>query len=109
TYTTLFRYWEEMVETTKKVREEEDNDDINGFIYQGDQIEGVVINFLEVLWGLGGDIEVNDEIKIDTPEAVEALTLMQDLIYKEKVSPVSVATSNPDDNKIGRASCRERV
>lgn len=90
--------WEEMVETTKKVREEEDNDDINGFIYQGDQIEGVVINFLEVLWGLGGDIEVNDEIKIDTPEAVEALTLMQDLIYKEKVSPVSVATSNPDDN-----------
>src|SRR5699024_10052094 len=57
-----------------------------------------VINFLEVLWGLGGDIEVNDEIKIDTPEAVEALTLMQDLIYKEKVSPVSVATSNPDDN-----------
>src|SRR5699024_11301939 len=80
------------------VRVEEDNSELNGFIYQGDQIEGVVINCLEVLWGLGGDIEVNDEIKIDTPEAVEALTLMQDLIYKEKVSPVSVATSNPDDN-----------
>ncbi|HLQ82516.1 MAG TPA: ABC transporter substrate-binding protein [Pseudogracilibacillus sp.] len=90
--------WDEMIETTEKVRKEEGNDDLNGFIYQGDQIEGVVINFLEFLWGIGGEIEVDGEIRVDTPEAIEALTLMQDLIYEEKVSPVSVATSNPDDN-----------
>lgn len=91
--------WEEVIKVSKAIQKEENNDDLDGYLFQGDQIEGATINWLENLWGLGAEVQDDEEnLVVNTPEGVQALEKMQDLIYKDKISPVSVSTANPDEN-----------
>jgi multiple sugar transport system substrate-binding protein len=49
--------WDELAKTAKEVGEKEG---IGGYVGQGFQYEGLVVNYLEYVWGAGGDL-VNDD------------------------------------------------
>ena len=60
-------------------------------VFQGMQYEGLTCNFLEYLWGVGGDVIKNGEVLLDRKETVEALSFMKKLIDKN-YAPKSVLT-----------------
>lgn len=70
-----------------------------GFLWQGKQYEGLVTVFLEVLWGYGGDwIDAETrEVKLDSPEAVEALRFLRSTVGT--VSPPAVTTYTEEDTR----------
>jgi multiple sugar transport system substrate-binding protein len=93
--------WDELASVSKEILDKENNPNLTGYVFQGAKIEGATINWLEFLWGLGGDVfDSNGDIKVDTEKSIEALETMHRLVYEDKVSPVSVSTSNPNDNNI---------
>jgi multiple sugar transport system substrate-binding protein len=92
--------WDELAKTAQLILQKENNPNLTGFVFQGAKIEGATINWLEHLWGAGGDIYDGDAIKVDTEQGIKALQRMSDFIVKDKVSPLSVSTSNPADNNI---------
>jgi multiple sugar transport system substrate-binding protein len=69
-----------------------------GFLFQGQTYEGLVCAALEFIWGNGGRI-VDDEGRpvLDSPCNREALETMVNLIYRDGVSPLAVATFQEED------------
>lgn len=93
--------WNELIEQSQYILEQEKNPELRGFIFQGARIEGVTCNFLEYLWGMGGDVlDANGKVIIDNEKGKEALQFMYDLIYKHKISPAAVSTQVPDESRI---------
>jgi multiple sugar transport system substrate-binding protein len=84
------RTWQELVDTAKYITEREK--ELYGFIWQGKQYEGLVCNVLEYFWSNGGDVLRNGRVVIDSPQNIEALTFMRDLIAKHGVTPSLVTT-----------------
>ncbi|MBI3098130.1 MAG: ABC transporter substrate-binding protein [Planctomycetes bacterium] len=69
-----------------------------GFVFQAKQYEGLVCNFLEVLWGHGGDVfDGTGRVILDGPEAVRALTWMCGLV--RDVSPEGVTTYQEEESR----------
>ena len=68
--------------------------DISGYIFQAVQTEGGVINFLEYLWGHGGEL-LNENMEVilgDDSAGVDALTRLVNYIYTDQISPESCLT-----------------
>lgn len=52
-----------------------------GYVFQGLQYEGLAANFLEVLWGHGGEVfDESGRVVLDRPASVAALTWMAGLV-----------------------------
>lgn len=74
-------------------------DDMEGFVWQGARYEGLVCNFLEYLWGVGGSLDPErlagapDEVR---SEVETTLGLMRGLIVSGR-SPGSVLTYKEED------------
>src|SRR5215468_10606365 len=67
-----------------------------GFVWQGKQYEGLVANFLEVLWGFGGDwITADRQVLLDAPEALAALQFLVKTVGS--ISPPGVTTYTEED------------
>lgn len=97
----LPKTWKEMENVSKIILQKENDPNLVGYVFQGAKIEGATINWLEFLWGLGGDInDSSGKIKVDTPQGIEAMKTMDSLVHGSKISPVSVANSSPNDNAI---------
>jgi multiple sugar transport system substrate-binding protein len=61
-------------------------------VFQGMQYEGLVCNFLEYLWGAGGEvIDTEGKVVLDSPQTLEALRFMRRLI-DEGWAPKAVLT-----------------
>lgn len=89
------RTWDELVEMAKKISQAEG---IIGFVWQGARYEGLVCDFLEYLWSFGGEvIDEKGKVVIDSPQAVQALQFMVDLIYKHRITPEGVVTYMEED------------
>ncbi len=82
--------YEELVIACQKLQKA----DLHGFVWQGFQYEGLVCDWLEYLWGAGGDFwdSKTGKVVVDSPEGVASLQFMVDMIYKYKISPQSVLT-----------------
>lgn len=53
-------------------------------VFQGMQYEGLVCDFLEYLWGAGGEVlDSEGNVVLDSPQALEALRFMRKLIQEE--------------------------
>jgi len=90
--------WEELIKTAMFITGKENNPDLNGYISMWAQIEGLFMNYLQFLWGAGGQFfDKNGMPDVDSPEAVKALSTMVDMIYKYKVAPESILTYKPND------------
>jgi multiple sugar transport system substrate-binding protein len=71
-----------------------------GFLWQGKQYEGLVTVFLEVLRGYGGEwIDAQTrEVKLDSPQAVQALNFLKSAVGT--ISPPAVTTYTEEDTRI---------
>jgi trehalose/maltose transport system substrate-binding protein len=69
-----------------------------GYLWQGKQYEGLVTNYLEVLWGFGGDwISDDRRVLLDSSEAVQALRFLQSSIGT--ISPRGVVTYSEEETR----------
>jgi multiple sugar transport system substrate-binding protein len=85
--------WMELVETSKYIMEQEKNPDLRGFSSIWKQFEGLTCSALEIIWSYGGDIvDSNGKPAVKTKQLEQALTLMQDMIYKYQITPDGVTT-----------------
>ena len=65
---------------------------IAGFIQQMPQNEGGIINWMEYLWGYGGDL-VDSKLNVIVDQGtagVDSMQKLKDFIYKDKIMPESV-------------------
>lgn len=68
-----------------------------GYVWQGQQYEGLVCNFLEVLWSCGGDIfDSTGRPAMDSPQAIEAATILKRMIERN-ASPRGVLTYKEEE------------
>ncbi len=75
------RTWEELGEQAAKVRR--DAGTKHGFVFQGAEYEGGVVNGLEFIWNAGGDVLDPDdlsEVTVAEPRAVEGLEARRRLV-----------------------------
>jgi multiple sugar transport system substrate-binding protein len=82
--------WEEMREMAEKVRQERGTN--YGFVFQGAEYEGGVVNGLEFIWNSGGDVlDLRDpeKVTVASPEAVAGLETARGLV-SEGVAPGAV-------------------
>jgi multiple sugar transport system substrate-binding protein len=69
-----------------------------GFLFQGQTYEGLVCVTLEFMWSNGGGIfDKTGHLVLDQPRNREALETLVNLIYRDHVSPVAVATFQEED------------
>ncbi|PNR92578.1 ABC transporter substrate-binding protein [Petrotoga sp. 9PWA.NaAc.5.4] len=93
--------WEEVVKQATYIVEHENDPNLYGYISMWGKIEGLFMNYLQFLWGKGGDFfDENGNLNITSREAIEALQFMVDMIYKYKLAPQSIVTYTPDDARI---------
>jgi len=72
-----------------------------GYVWQGAQYEGIVCDFVEVLYGFGGTIlDPNDskKVTINSPAAQQALAAM--VSWVGTISPAAVTTYQEDDARL---------
>ena len=70
--------WDEMKRMSEKVRA--DSGTKHGFVFQGAQDEGGVVDALEHIWNAGGDVLDGNRVIIDSPESAQGLRLRRSLI-----------------------------
>ncbi len=68
-----------------------------GYLMPGKKIEAIVDEWLEFLWGDGGDIGNPGSLDLTGAKQVAALQYMHDLIYKYKLAPQGTNTYAPND------------
>jgi len=89
----------ELVAQVRRIRAGERDSRLDGFLWQGKQYEGLVVNVLEHLWANGTDVLRNDgEIFPDPERATAALAFLRSLI----VSGVSPALITQADEELTR-------
>jgi multiple sugar transport system substrate-binding protein len=60
------------------------------YVFQGDEYEGLVCNYLELVAGQDRTALSANRINLDAPAARSALQLLVDLVHREKASPPGV-------------------
>ncbi len=68
-----------------------------GYAFQGNQYEGLVCNALEFIFNNGGEILDNNKVVINSPESVEGLQILMDLI---RISPDDVIDFQEEDSRL---------
>lgn len=68
-----------------------------GYLLPGKKIEAIVDEWLEFIWGDGGDIGQPGQLNVSGATQVAALQYMHDLIYSLKLSPAGTNTYAPND------------
>lgn len=89
--------WDDLINQSKTVAK--NNPGMTGIAFQGSEYEGLVCNFLEYAWGNNGDITSDGKVNVNTPENVEALQFMMDLIGKHKIAPTDVTKFTEEDSR----------
>src|SRR5262245_17679596 len=70
-----------------------------GYVWQGKQYEGLITNFLGILWGHGGEwITPDREVLLDRPEALNALEFLRSAIGT--ISPPGTTTYTEEDTRM---------
>lgn len=88
----------EVIEIAKDVLEKDDEIE-NGYIWQGGPNEGLTIMWLNWLWGMGGSVQKDGKLVVNSEKGVQALTHARDLISEHGVTPESVPASSTDENR----------
>jgi multiple sugar transport system substrate-binding protein len=69
-----------------------------GYLWQGKQYEGLVANYLEILWGYGGEwISPDGRVLLDSAEALAALRFLKSSVGT--ISPRGVTTYTEEETR----------
>jgi multiple sugar transport system substrate-binding protein len=72
----------------------------NGFVWQGAEYEGLTCDFLEYLWGSGGDLFIPPyQVVISSTQSINALNTMVDYLHSG-VSPAATVTYGEEDTRL---------
>ncbi len=82
------RTWDELKEMAERVRG--DSGTRYGYVFQGADYEGGVVNALEYIWTSGGDVLDGDKVIIDSPEARRGLEIERSMLA-DRVAPEGVS------------------
>lgn len=80
--------YDELREMAQEIRDR--NDLPHGFVFQGADYEGGVVNGLEYIWNSGGDVLDGNEVVIDSPEAISGLETERAMVA-DGISPRGVS------------------
>jgi multiple sugar transport system substrate-binding protein len=94
--------WEELVSTAKAVQKTHPG--MAGFLFQGNQYEGLTVDSLEFVHAAGGSIlgpdEAGDKVTIaDDDKALEAFKFMRSL-FTDGVTPKTVGTFQEEESRL---------
>lgn len=70
-----------------------------GYVFQGNQYEGLVCHVLELIWSNGGLIFDGDRVAINSPEAIEAVQFLVDMVNFQ-VAPEEVLWYQEEDSRL---------
>jgi len=86
--------WRELEDSAVLIQHEVRQSDptFYGFVWQGAQYEGLVVNFLEFAGAPGGFRAEGSTLNVKLPANVQALSLMRDCIWSLKISPPNTYT-----------------
>lgn len=70
-----------------------------GYVFQGNQYEGLVCNTLEFIWGNGGAMLTNGQVQISSAQSIEALQFMAELV-KSRIAPPRVTEFQEEDARL---------
>jgi multiple sugar transport system substrate-binding protein len=68
-----------------------------GYLMPGKKIEAIVDEWLEFIWGAGGDIGKPGSLNVNGSTQIETLQYMHDLIYTSKLAPSGTDTYANND------------
>jgi multiple sugar transport system substrate-binding protein len=89
--------WDDLVRSAKIVGQKYN---MKGFVLQAAQYEGLVCNFLELLWSFGGTAaDPAGRITVATPAALAALQFLSDCIYASRITPQDVLTFKEEESR----------
>jgi multiple sugar transport system substrate-binding protein len=90
--------WAELVDIAQTIvaGEQATSPALVGFVYQADQYEGLVCNYLEYVWGNGADVlnAAGDQVVMNTPQAVEGLEIFAAM---QTIAPAGILTFKEED------------
>jgi multiple sugar transport system substrate-binding protein len=87
-FTQLPRTWDELKEQARTVQEQSGTQ--YGYVFQGADYEGGVVNALEYIWTSGGDVlEGDQQVIINSPEARRGLEIERSMI-DDGIAPAGV-------------------
>jgi multiple sugar transport system substrate-binding protein len=88
--------WHELISHTRRVREAEKDRRLEGYLWQGKQYEGLMVNVLEAMWGNGTELlGPGGNVFPDPARAAEALAFLRSLI-DTGVSPAWVTAADEE-------------
>jgi multiple sugar transport system substrate-binding protein len=88
--------WDELVGQVRRIRGAEHDPQLEGYLWQGKQYEGLVVNVLEAFWGNGTRLLAEDGRLFPEPRrAAEALAFLRGLIERG-VSPGWVTAADEE-------------
>ena len=91
--------YEEMIDQVRRIRAGERDPRLDGYVWQGKQYEGLVVNVLEAFWANGARVLGEDGAIFPEPErAADALRFLRSLIE----SGVSPAWTTAADEELSR-------
>jgi multiple sugar transport system substrate-binding protein len=91
------RTWEELIRVSQaKMKQGAVS---YGYVFQGNQYEGLVCNVLEFIWSNGGEVMEDERIAIHTPQAIVALKIMSDIV-KSGICPKDVTGFQEEDGRL---------
>ena len=81
--------WDELKEMARKTRDDSGTE--FGFVFQGSEYEGAVVNALEYIWTSGGEVLADEgrEVTVDQPDPITGLRTQRSMI-EDGVTPVAV-------------------
>lgn len=68
------------------------------YLFQGDNFEGLICNYFEIFFSLGGQVFQNGKVQFNTPVGRQSIQFLADLIYKYRISPPEVAGYNEQES-----------
>ena len=89
--------WDELKQMAQKVQQ--DSGTKNGYVFQGANYEGGVVDGLEQVWTHGGDVlgDSSDKVVLDSPESIAGLATERSMI-ESGISPQAVANFKEDES-----------
>ncbi len=89
--------WDEMKEMVAKVRAYS-GEEYDGYVFQGAQDEGGVVNGLEHIWNAGGEVLDGGRVVVNSAEAVEGLKLRRSMI-EDGIAPTATGDYSTQESQ----------
>lgn len=93
--------FEELVQQTQVILKNENQPDLNGFLWQGKQYEGLICTANEIISGFGGQIiDQQGTVHLTDKETQQALKWLKSCIYDYKISPTWVLSADEESTRL---------